>query len=174
MTLPASGAASLKLDVQRLSGAEGATNLLVKAIGAGSYVREQVHVELPGQQMFRLAVDRGPEAWAPTGDGVVLYPLPNRVDRFAFQIINETGAERPVTVDLFIPERNRNFVFPRDAQQPDVARELLDQFGARTPLATNVPVALPAANTPQRIMFPAPKEGESGAQVVASPGGSKT
>ena len=163
LQLTANGKERFALNVARRNDARGDTKLIVKAVSGETYLRHEVSINLPSRAMFQLSVNRDPETFTTTGHGLVLHPLPNRIDEFTFLVTNETNVRRDVSVDFWLPSRNSTVTLPEGPITADVANNLLRNYGSRELLKRTVVTCGPSKQ-PTPVTFeneePAPAEPE--------------
>ncbi len=151
--LPAERTVDFSLTVKRRPDAAGTTKLILKAISADSFVRRELIVELPDDELPLLTVGAGREYLDATKNdaAVRLHPLPNREQSFAFHLVNRSQVEKTFIVSIWKARAStangRPIIPPSRAQPPGAARKLLDSFQAER-LTPDLPVTLPASNDP--------------------------
>jgi hypothetical protein len=159
MRLSPGASADHTLRVKRRTGARGTTKLILKAISGDTYVRRELHVELPGLELLHLAVDAGRDFWTETNQGVVLHPLPNHNQDFSFNIVNRERVSKKLEISFVIPSRAPDsespVVLPMGALRPDTANQLLEPFKPFAPLGPAFPIDLPASGEPVRVKLTA-------------------
>lgn len=170
--LSANGTAQVPLRVSRLPSkdAGGSTKLILKAISHDAFVRREFNVTLPGRELLELRVDAESEYWESTrpcetcpADGIKLYPLPNHVQPFAFNLVNHARVKKQLRVEFLIPDPERwpdGVIFlPPGAQPEATVDELLRPFMPLHKLS-NKPfeVTLPDTGQAVRIKLPSSDE----------------
>ncbi len=157
--LPPGGARNYFIRIQRRPNADagGAAKLILKAVSGDTFVRREIVVDLPGRESLDVTVNAPPEFW--TLKDHALHPLPNRVQNFAFDVVNRTKVQKKLNVSIYTPSKvpnKGNFVsIPAGAQKAEAANKLLDAFGQLIPLGPVIPVDLPASGDSVRIKLAA-------------------
>jgi hypothetical protein len=155
-TLAAGSARDVPITVRRLTNEHGDTKLILKAVSKDAYLRQEMQVELPGNELFQLTVRALNGLWEPTNDGVALHPLPNRSDDFVFMLANRAKVKKTVGVSLIVPDRmpppDRLIDMPRGAVRAEAAAEFLKDYGGGT-LMPPLTVELPASGDAVPVKF---------------------
>jgi hypothetical protein len=129
-----------------------------------------LNVKLPGRESLEMTVDAESDYWEPTrpcetcpADGIRLYPLPNHVQTFAFNIVNHARVKKTLEVLFLIPDPDRwpdgQIFLPPGAQPEATVKDLLKPFMPLRKLGTKpFKVDLPETGQAVRIKLPASDE----------------
>ncbi|HJQ81075.1 MAG TPA: carboxypeptidase-like regulatory domain-containing protein [Lacipirellulaceae bacterium] len=152
----------VELTVRRRTDEHGDTKLILKAVSRDAYVRREVAVGMPGKESFHLAVEALPGLWSERDGGVVLHPLPNRVDHFVFLLSNRASVKKTVNVSFIVPERippgDGAGALPRGAPALGEANAILAEYRGEV-LIPPLPVEVPASGEAVRFKFtPSPDQ----------------
>ncbi len=156
--LPAGGSETLHFKLRAKPGARETTQLIVKAIAAGAYVRHETRIVLPPPDMVELAIEGLPGTWTPSDSRLLLDPFPNRLTEYRVGLVNRGTTDRRVDVELLGVEHAPAVPPPTTALAPAEAAEMVGRFGATIPLATLGDVAVAAGGKPVFLPFPKPAE----------------
>ena len=157
--LPAGGTQEFKLNIQRLTNEAETTKFILKAVSGNICVRRELEVTLPTREQLQLTVAQGRDFWTLTSDGVILHPLPNSNQDFAFQIANRTEVAKKIAVSFLVPvsmpASGDPLILPSGPQELQSAKKLVEHFGPVNALVRELPIELPASNQPVDIRLSA-------------------
>jgi hypothetical protein len=147
----------VEIVVRRLSNEHGDAKLVLKAVSQDSYLRHEVLVGLPGKESFHLAVEALDGLWSERSGRIVLHPLPNQENQFAFLLSNRANVKKTVSVSFIAPERvppeGQEDAMPRGAPAVAEADAILSQYGGRSLIQPPLAVELPASGEAVRVKF---------------------
>jgi hypothetical protein len=104
-----------------------------------------------GDEMFDISVDAPGGISSERNGSIVLHPLPNRVEHFAFNLANLTNLKKYVTVSFIAPDRiPPDDDLRRGEMKPSEADAVLREFGGKE-LTWPLAVELPASREAVRI-----------------------
>ncbi|MEQ1826386.1 MAG: hypothetical protein ABL921_10575, partial [Pirellula sp.] len=136
MGLAAGQVETIPFTIRRIGLGPSQAKLVWKLVGDGEYVRHEVMIQLPESEKLRLLADGPANSWAPTHEGLVLYPWPNRSTEYRFGLRNDSGKQRTLSVDLVALTTRRDITLPEAFLTSAASQEIADRLGPTKLLAT--------------------------------------
>jgi hypothetical protein len=129
MGLAAGQEGTLPFKVNRIGLGPSQTKLVWKLVGDDEYVRHEIMIQLPESENLKLLAEGAPSSWAPTHEGIVLYPWPNRPTDFRFGLRNDSGKSRVLSVELLALMERRDFTLPDGFLTSVASQEIANHLG---------------------------------------------
>ena len=136
MGLAAGQEFTLPFKVSRIGLGPSQTKLVWKLVGDDEYVRHELMIQLPESEKLQLLADGSPNSWAPTHEGIVLYPWPNRPTDFRFGLRNDSGKSRVLSAELIALMERKDITLPDGFLTSVASQEIANNLGETKLIAT--------------------------------------